>query len=243
MNIDQVIERARKLMAMAAPDSGATENEMLTAARMLRKLLDAHNLSTADVTNDDTTHVKQIETELMARPPAWRVTLACSVAWAFECRMLSVRGVVGVGATGNLQRATKLIFIGRSCDVEIAEYYFSVLVRELLKMAREKGRARGCSGALLRRFIGGFIEGAALRIKDRLRGERAEEIAADPRLGELVEVKDKEVQDFIDREFSEAKKVTRDVEPKVGFADGARAGAEFTLTRGMNTGAPVAELN
>lgn len=148
MTADRIIEKIKKLLALADTSRGATIEEAATAAAKAQALLFAHNLTMAQVhaTGQDAAEdaIDMRQAELGGAGRGWRRLLLHHVAEANFCRTMAVRG-----ASWNQ-------LIGKPHNMDVAQYLYAYLVREVWscwkrreKQFRKRSRARYCYGCVL----------------------------------------------------------------------------------------------
>ena len=111
MNRDKAVERARKLMAMAADAS--SPNEAAIAARRARKIIDEYQLSTSDLAQSE--FDTQAYGKARERIPTWENIIITGVALLNDC-------IVVINDDGNF------IFKGLAEDVEVSVFMSSYLI-------------------------------------------------------------------------------------------------------------------
>ena len=113
------LERIRKLVALAGDQAGTPEGE--TAMRMARELMHEHSIELAQLQADERDAIDPFSRRKLdlAGRAHWRRQLLSMVALHCEC-------IAGWSQTGN---AASLY--GRKSAVEIADYLFTVLLRQL----------------------------------------------------------------------------------------------------------------
>lgn len=146
MSDDRIIEQIKKLLALSDTSRGATIEEAATAAAKVQTLLFKHNLTMAEVqaVNSDDDGYEMTTTALRGVGREWRRTLLHVIAQANFCRSI---GIIG---------APWSKLIGKPCNIEIVEYLYAYLVREVwscwkrrAKQFRKRSRARYCKGCVM----------------------------------------------------------------------------------------------
>lgn len=206
------LERIRKLVNLALDQEGTPEGE--TAMRLARDLMLERNVELSQLELDERDRVDPFQrsrVELGGRAH-WRCKLMSLVATHCEC-------VAGWTSTGSGS------FYGRRSAVEVAEYLFVVLLRQLsLERAgfiagmREPDAAD--AGRRIRDFCSTALLALSLRL-EQLRGVESQECTA------LVRQSSRGLGDWMARTGRSLKK-----EPPFGFAyepEGYRAGYRLPL--------------
>ena len=121
MNNDDVLDKIRKCLALAASDN---PHEAAAALRQAQKLMTAHDVSDADLAASGVRE-RRVKAGAASRPPTWERFLAAIVREAFHCRLIFSPAFAS--ATGSWA------FVGVGADPEIAGYAFDVLLRQVKK--------------------------------------------------------------------------------------------------------------
>lgn len=170
MNIDQAIDRARKLFALATSNN---PHEAAQAAARAQEILDRYEITQAMLDADnDVDDEEEIENFAEKGAPldtakalaSWKKRLAMGIAEANQCLVYSGR------ARG--KRAIQII--GRPSDVQKVRYMYDYLVRETDQLT--KHHARGCGHTWANNFRHGVVD----TLRSVLEATRAK-VAADMR--------------------------------------------------------------
>lgn len=190
MNRDDILKRAAKFASITEA-AGASQAEAEQAARRLGELLRENNLSMGDVT------AAQMEADIerqdvrsgFQRPPGWATHLACGIAHACDCRLLTLSAFVQFSADGKLEQSPhRFAFVGHSADVAVASYFLGYLLQLLPDMAK---RARPYDRKA-------WLIGACIAITRRLR-EAIHPIGDDTKQSALIVVKDAAITSWMSR--------------------------------------------
>ena len=113
----KILDKIKKCLALA---QSSNANEAATALRQAQALMKQHGISETDLELSD---ISQTNTHASnaRKPGSWLVTLITVVAEAFGCDPLLSTKLGGCDAT----------FIGHGANPEIAEYAFTVLLRQV----------------------------------------------------------------------------------------------------------------
>lgn len=179
---EKVIERIKKLAAMADPKSGASEAEMAMAASKMQELLEAHNLDMSVIGSSGKGAQKRTDSTGKGGLYSWQRKLWQGVAELNFCVYFSIKGLAKgsvyehrlVGSHGNviatqvmadyLQRAIE----GNAQKWAYANFYKSVFVREAIAY-REGMAARVVEKLAERRRK--VLEEERIRTEERKRDE------------------------------------------------------------------------
>jgi len=178
MDRDRAKEKVEKLMAMAAPDSGASEQEMETALRQAEALMRKHGIEMAELQSRtgeapawEWTKVMVpagTPTQKMRHLPQWFDTLSVQIAEFTDTKVTccSIKDY-GIGVQ----------FAGDVIDVEYAVW----LMKHLRDTIRAMGTAYICRGytddeRVREREV--FRRGMSWRLRERMKALRKERNAA-----------------------------------------------------------------
>lgn len=148
MTKEQVIDKIKKLLALAADESN--ENEAKAALLMAQKLMAKHNVN-VEMTGEQT--IAYAKEECVHRyDAAYRKPLAHVIADNFRCRFYL--------------HGSQVVFFGRDFDARVAkeafEYAYEFAMREGNKLEnrayQERGTARGIHSSYTAGFIAGLKE-------------------------------------------------------------------------------------
>lgn len=146
---DKIIDKIKKCLALSA---SSNEHEAATALRQARKLMEAHDVSDLDMLAAEAAE-RRTKSGASAKPSNWEAMLAGKVGMAFGCRVIfSPSFFGGPGQWG---------FIGCGTAPEVADYAFTVLLRQV-KLARGvyiKSRLKRCKLATKTRRADLYCEG------------------------------------------------------------------------------------
>jgi Protein of unknown function (DUF2786) len=122
MTDERTLEKIKKCLALSA---SSNPHEAAAAMRQAQKLMEMHGVSTVDVAVSSVAQHKAKSLTSTSKPKIWETRLARMVGDAFGCHLMwhSARGR-DFGA---------YIFIGIKSKLEVCEYTFQVLQRQLYK--------------------------------------------------------------------------------------------------------------
>jgi hypothetical protein len=183
MTRESIIKKIDKLLKLA---TSPNENEAMAAMAKAGELMSEHDLAIEDVTgaSDDNDLVKIMVKSKYRRTTNWEAHLAWSVVKGFDCRMIRTKCNYD-GSTYN--------FLGHRQDVEMASHYFHFLRDEILRQSKGKGATMN-----LNSFRLGMANQLGLRLAKMSEARKQANEAAG--CTDLVVVKGKEVDAFVDRE-------------------------------------------
>lgn len=129
VNKESIIQKIKHCLALS---KSSNENEVATALKMARSLMQKHQVTENDV------HLLEIKEALMktntrVKPPRWENRLASLVSGVFDCRLIHTSRI----DPKNGKNVGYWKFIGLEPSPEIANYAMKVLMRQL-KNSREK---------------------------------------------------------------------------------------------------------
>ena len=135
-NMDRIIEKISKLLAMA--NDSSSPNEAMIAARRARALMDKHQLEVSDIEAAKGSQFLELQYELNgSRSPKWMVALASASSSLNDCRVLRQRGIYDTNMS--------FVFQGFKADTIVAkltfEYFVEACERQL-KQLKLKGASK-----------------------------------------------------------------------------------------------------
>ncbi len=155
---EKIIDKIKKCLALSA---SSNEHEAAAALRQARKLMEAHNISDAEMLAAGATEHRQ-RAAAQHTPSRWETHLATCIGDAFGCRTI-------FGA-GWFYEPGSWVFIGCGAAPEIAGYAFQVLHRQC-KRAREtyiKTNLKRCKTATKTRRADLFCEGWVITVVGKI---------------------------------------------------------------------------
>lgn len=215
---DKVLERIKKLLALAG-ENGFTndnENEAKAAFRKAAELMEAHGLAIADI-NKETGKVSGIDQfsirQGQAKYRIWANPLAGILAKCFDCRVILVE--------------ENQVVVGVKSDIELFTWYYNFLKIRIARNASTKFRlvadqktyGTGCVAALRTRLLDMFT-----KVREEVRTEQTKA---------LVVVKKQEVDKTFKKWFPHTKKHS----PKrklTGSSEAYNAGVRDGQTMALN---------
>jgi hypothetical protein len=167
--MDKVIDRIRKLMALA---NSSNEHEAAAAAARSAELMARHRLTEVDwqISEGVAQEVGDFELDRSRRRISWLAVLAAGVAAGFACRAYSSRW----------RGQVSLRIVGRPADVDAVRYMYAYLAKELRRLADEEWATSPRAGTTTRQWKNAFRVAAAKEIAGRMREAQASVLANAP---------------------------------------------------------------
>lgn len=151
MSVEKALDRVKKMLALGN-NEGATEAERETALRMAYNLLAKHNLTVADLPQDQVEAREEQHVVLNAAP--WARSLAHSVAKLFFCNYYFMH----TGRSGRYSHH----FIGKQSNTSTALYMAQYLIQAVQREAAKRyGSATSPHG---RSFCVGTVSSIRTRV-------------------------------------------------------------------------------
>lgn len=222
--MEKVIERIRKLLALAGNNDNAAERE--SALNKAHQLLLEYNLDMTQVA-DKIEEVEAFNRSMGFNPSPWIRTIVNSIAELYFCKFVWTR----TGA-----KSFKATFVGMRVDAEIAQMVSESILKSVMREAHAHSRITGGS-------VASFKGGAAAKIYHRCR-KLIDEAQLDKQPGtalvvqSLYKTRAQESQDWINRNMGELKKPKTKLilrGDEAGQA-GARFGDTVSLTAHIKKG-------
>lgn len=218
----KIMDRIRKCLALSA---SSNEHEAEAALRQARKLMDTHNITELDVQAAEAAE-QRAKSGARTQPANWETMLAVKIGDAFGCQIVFA---------GHWSHKGEWCFVGCGAAPEVAQYAFTVLLRQA-KRAREehiKARLKRCKTATKTRradlFSDGWVRSVVGKIAAFAGGERQTE-AIDaymrkhhPVIGQLKSRNRNDGRTLRDHEYND-------------FAAGSRSGCDAQLNHGVGGG-------
>lgn len=227
-NRDKIIDKIKKCLALSA---SSNEHEAAAALRQARKLMEAHGISDLDMQAAEAEE-RRAKSSVTAKPAAWESTLAHRVADAFGCRLIF--------AAGYWARRAEWMFIGCGAAPEVAQYAFTVLLRQVKRARAEhiKANLKRCKSATKTRRADLFCEGWVRSVAGKIAAFASSEKQS-AAIDAFVAVRYPELSNLVTANRNDGRKL-RDHE----YGDlvaGGLAGRDAQLNRGMGgAAAPLA---
>lgn len=159
MKNDKVIEKIKKLLALAKSDNA---HEAASALAKAQKLMQANQVTSTDI---DLSDCQKTESLLdCQRPNRYEIGLISTISDAF-----GVEPVIGY-TVKNHKLIAKVSFLGISAQPELAQYCFDVLYRQLKKARSQhvKSQSNRCKPSTKTKRGDMFAEGWVFSIRQKI---------------------------------------------------------------------------
>jgi hypothetical protein len=130
-----ILERIKKLLNLAALNSGATEEERLTAMRMASGLMAQHNLSRESLLGSKEEIKARYGKRNTQKLQEHHINLACAAGMLYGCKAV----FWGAGKQG-------FAFIGRADNIEASEFTMMWLIQQVDHIYKTVGEAQYTAG-------------------------------------------------------------------------------------------------
>jgi len=229
---EAILSKIQKLLALATSDNA---NEAAIAASKAQELLIEYNLSEEDLENfNSTKHEKVIQVSMAGknahRRSAWYDSLAYTVSKANLCTLL-ISG-------------PNLIWIGKKTNIEVAQFIFENLVRDLsricdsaweiiLAIQKLDPKIEPVHG---KTWKNNFYHGANQSISERLTANLRQLKEAD-KVNALVVHNDYELKEYMGINYPRLRHLYNNLNSnRSGFESGKQAGRSVQFRSGIGAG-------
>lgn len=167
----KILDKIKKCMALS---SSSNEHEAAAALRQARKLMEANGISDLDVKAHEVSEQKA-RSGASQQPANWESCLSGKIARTFGCRVIFATQWSGWHGSGYWK------FIGCGSAPEIAQYAFTVLLRQIKRARADhiKSALKRCKTATKTRradlFCEGWVQSVAGLVDAFAGDERTEE--------------------------------------------------------------------
>lgn len=226
INLEKVMEKARKLMALS--ERAGTPEEAANAAEKLQSMLLKYDLDLSkiqDLPKDEFTSTEYEMPEANLTMRGWAANLYAGIAKANQCEAIIL-------SVGNKQ-APKMGVVGRKHHIEVVNYMYQYLFHTLVGLSEDSCKAAGVTGTEKMRYKTAFCYGAAGVIRERLLEAKKKAQAECTDVNALVVCEEKAVGEFYRKQYPSTKKVTRKIMSRNGHTAGKIAGAQVRLRSGV----------
>lgn len=128
---EKILDKIRKLKALANPDQNTSENEIASALKIARKLMLEHGINEAETTvqiQDEELGGSFVSPLGTKNRQIWLITLAFAIDTYFDCKhLLNTKYYSNTGKTIELS----FIFYGPREQAEIASYCFTSVYNQV----------------------------------------------------------------------------------------------------------------
>ena len=166
---ESILNRIQKLLKMST-ENGASENEAMLAADKAQKLLQEHNLSIADLKDEDQVEPMDSEDVEVDRD-LWKGYIRNATAKLYFCKTYTTMKL-----DTHYKRVKVITFVGRKSNRMVATEMCKYFINTVNRLADEEFREVPGSRASINKMAHAFKQGAASKLSSRLR-KRYEEIA------------------------------------------------------------------
>jgi hypothetical protein len=163
-DIDKVIDRVKKLLALAGNNNSAAE--AATAAAMANSLLDEYRLSTADLESQDESTSEPIEDDVEPIYESGKVTAWKCLLIQVLCRQYGCSSWNDCDYSG--RKISRYKLVGRKSDISVVRYMYAYLLSECTRLSLAEAKGMG------RVFIASYCEGFVHGVKEQLKASRVE---------------------------------------------------------------------
>ena len=219
-----IIERIKKLLALAKDNPNAAE--ATAAALKAQKLIAEHDVSKAELHENEPENLVEVKSESDTHGKPWGVALASAIADNFRCRLYLNSTRDYDHWTGRSKSHRHIVFMGYDTDAEAAKVTFDRLYEignRLANAACRKERERwGSASGVRNSYLLGFVRG----IKDELEKQSVA----------LVLVRPKAVDDFADEVtagFKKSRTRVRNTGDRAAYNSGREAGRDSVRSARM----------
>ncbi len=234
---NKALDRLKDLLAYNSKNN-ASKGEIEAAALLIRKILDKHDLTLADVTEKemyDGVRLEESRPAVSHNHNIYLGRLASSLALAFECRLIYSQWLDKGDGSSNGKWRKSYKFVGYETDVLSCVYFFDYLRERLLALANEEICKSSMIGSSRYIFTNSFIIGAANAIYERLRKKPV--VAAQGNGTALVVMKKRAVDSKVKEIFTDLRssRSRGGMANNAGLMAGKSVGASIALNRGIGS--------
>lgn len=230
MNKDQVLDKIKKLLALA---NSSNEHEAKAASAMANKLLTKYNLTMKDC--DDVDHKyneKFFNTGKQKQPTEWKFVQSLLREFFFV-EIVHTRKPITTGSplTGDFKMKYEFCYVmfGQPHNIEIAIYIRDFLIRSFKDSFAEYKRVYKASTAARQSYYHGLYQGLHAQLAESRKSVETET--------GLVVVPDADLEDFVQDSMNGALTKNKN-KVKINDKDAALAGydrgKDLQISRGMN---------
>jgi len=166
---ETVLKRIQKLLKMSI-ENGASENEAMLAADKAQKLLQEHNLSIADLKDEDQVEPMDSEDVEVDRD-LWKGYIRNATAKLYFCKTYTT-----MKYDSHYKKVKVITFVGRKSNRMVATEMCKYFINTVDRLASEEFREVPGSRASINKMSHAFKQGAASKLSSRL-NKRYNEIA------------------------------------------------------------------
>jgi len=168
---ESILKRIQKLLKMST-ENGASENEAMFAADKAQKLLQEHNLSIADIKDEDQVEPMDSEDVEVDRD-LWKGYIRNSTAKLYFCKTYTTMKL-----DKHYRRIKVITFVGRKSNRMVATEMCKYFINTIERLTTEEFKAVPGSRASINKMSHAFKQGAASRLSKRLHDKYIEIVPA-----------------------------------------------------------------
>ena len=186
---EKIVEKIQKMLRLAANDPDSEESK--TAARMAGELMSKYDIESFELQEKPEIEITEaLFDRTITSDDLWQGSLAVTLANVFDC--VVIRETFG-------KESAQWRFMGHKSDIVLVSWYFKFLRIKIGKMGsdlykKKREKRDYCLGLVL-----GLKKILEVTFKARSEGH-------DPKTKELVVLKRKFVEDFVEKKYSNLKK-------------------------------------
>lgn len=233
-DMEKVLAKIRKMLAMAENDRGDNINESAVAASMAEKLMRKFNLSHADVLleelDDDSMVAYETNVGYKSRVPTWVSAIIVATARLHDCE--AQYNHEGYRNKTGYHYKKIITFLGDKGDVIVAAWVFEYLMKEIKRHTNNYKKEYGASNIATDSFRKGCASEVANTIM-RMTREKEEEVRQHTTGTALVIRKKELIKEKFKVEYSKGNR-TRMGDWGAAMA-GREAGASISVRQGINS--------
>jgi len=158
---ESILKRIQKLLKLSV-ENGASENEAMQAADKAQKLLQEHNLSIADIKDEDQVEPMDSEDVEVDRD-LWKGYIRNSTAKLYFCKTYTTMKL-----DRHYKRIKVITFVGRKSNRLVATEMCKYFINTIERLTAEEFKAVPGSRASINKMSHAFKQGAANRLSKRL---------------------------------------------------------------------------
>jgi hypothetical protein len=160
-DIDKVIDRVRKLLALAGNNTSSAEATV--AAAMANKLIEEHRLSTADLEGKEDSFVEPIvEADdyvyQSGRINPWKANLVRVLTRFYGCAYWNDCTWEITG-----RQVSRYRLVGRQSDIQLVNFMYAWLSTECTRLSASEAKGRG--RVFVASYCEGFVDGINIQFK------------------------------------------------------------------------------
>ena len=168
---ESILKRIQKLLKLSV-ENGASENEAMQAADKAQKLLQEHNLSIADIKDEDQVEPMDSEDVEVDRD-LWKGYIRNSTAKLYFCKTYTTMKL-----DKHYRRIKVITFVGRKSNRMVATEMCKYFINTIERLTAEEFKAVPGSRASINKMSHAFKQGAASRLSRRLEDKYNEIVPA-----------------------------------------------------------------